>query len=302
MKNIESFFKDNFEEKAVNPSETVWSKIAQSTDIMRFNKLQRLKRVATYSFGGVLVTVVVATLLWFGWPAQNKDTAPQSQSLTTKNVSQAASEPAPTTPLNEPISSAIDNSKEANNSTTSTLATPTSAKSGNITVATPTNPVSPTTNTTTVAPKSTNSTVPKTAPATANSHHTTPNKTVDKPAAVANNTPLPPTKNATTTPPEEVDQPPMENYELFMPNAFSPNGDGVNDRYELTAAFDINNFSLYIYDRTGQLVFKSTDITYMWTGEMNSKILPAGTYTYLVKYSDEFNRLYQKKGNILLIR
>jgi gliding motility-associated-like protein len=240
--------------------------------------------------------------LWFSWPAQNKDTVPQPQLLATNNVSQVASEPVQTTPLIEPTSAAIDNSKEANAPTTSTLATPTPAKPANITVATPTNPVTPTTNTTTAAPKSTNNTVPKTEPTTANSHHATPNKTVDNPAAVANNSTLPPTKNTSTTPPEEVDLPPMENYELFMPNAFSPNGDGVNDRYELAAAFDINNFSLYIYDRTGLLVFKSTDITYMWTGEINGKTLPAGTYTYLVKYSDEFNRIYQKKGNIVLIR
>ncbi|MDR1346232.1 MAG: gliding motility-associated C-terminal domain-containing protein, partial [Bacteroidales bacterium] len=94
----------------------------------------------------------------------------------------------------------------------------------------------------------------------------------------------------------------VEEYELFMPNAFSPNGDGINDRYELAAAFEINNFSLYIYDRAGQLVFKSTDITHTWNGELNGNILPADVYLYLVKYTDKFNCSHQKKGNILLIR
>ena len=290
MKDIESFFKDNLAGTAVEPPQSVWQKISQTPELVHFNKMRRLKRLAAYSFGGVAVAVVVATVLWLNLPTQDKSTAPQTEPQTTNNVLQPNNTPVENNSPAESAAVTRDNPKEADKPTTSTSVVPITAAPVNTAVAAPTNPAVSMPNTVVVAPK--------TDPAATNNNHAAP----DKPAATANNTAQLPTKNSPTAPPEEEEQLPMEHYDLFMPNAFSPNGDGVNDRYELTVAFKIDNFNLYIYDRTGQLVFKSTDITHAWTGEMNGKMLPAGTYAYLVKYVDEFNRVHQKKGNILLIR
>lgn len=85
---------------------------------------------------------------------------------------------------------------------------------------------------------------------------------------------------------------------LYIPNAFTPNNDGVNDIF-LPKGTQLFNYKLTIYNRWGQTVFESTDINIGWLG-INA---PAGTYLYKIYYENQDgSKAYNKQGMLNLIR
>lgn len=95
---------------------------------------------------------------------------------------------------------------------------------------------------------------------------------------------------------------------LYVPNAFSPNGDGINDKFYLTGRnIDPGFFQMFIYDRWGKLIFSSNDMNFSWDGKvMGSNIVaPAGVYTWIIEYSEldnSTNYLHNKTGIVTLIK
>ena len=81
-------------------------------------------------------------------------------------------------------------------------------------------------------------------------------------------------------------------YTLYIPNAFSPNGDGVNDYFQPYGQnLDPNNYELSIYDRWGQLVFYTKDMNSRWDGRVNgsdnkNKVEASYVYRLRVKALD----------------
>jgi gliding motility-associated-like protein len=67
-----------------------------------------------------------------------------------------------------------------------------------------------------------------------------------------------------------------------IPNVFTPNGDGVNDRWQIRNLKDYPDCRVEIFNRYGQSVYTSTGYTHEWNGELNGKPLPAGTYYYII--------------------
>lgn len=67
-----------------------------------------------------------------------------------------------------------------------------------------------------------------------------------------------------------------------IPNAFSPNGDGVNDRWEIKYLETYPGATVEIYNRYGQLVFRSKGYSQPWDGRYNGSPVPVGTYYYMV--------------------
>lgn len=84
---------------------------------------------------------------------------------------------------------------------------------------------------------------------------------------------------------------------LFVPNAFTPNGDGVNDEFK-PAAVQLQAYQMNIYNRWGQLIFSTTAIENGWNGE-NSE---TGVYAYVITYTDNFNRQQSQTGTVSLIK
>jgi gliding motility-associated-like protein len=84
-------------------------------------------------------------------------------------------------------------------------------------------------------------------------------------------------------------------------NAFSPNGDGVNDFY-LTEGQNIKDYRLQIFNRWGNLLFETTDTTTGWDGKYKGGEVPEGTYYYLVEAVGEDNKEYLLKGFLMLNR
>lgn len=88
---------------------------------------------------------------------------------------------------------------------------------------------------------------------------------------------------------------------LDIPNAFSPNGDGINDIF-LPVNYGLSDFEFRIYNRWGQLVFESNDSTFGWDGTFNGKEQELGTYAYVVSGKGKDNAVYYRQGNLTLVR
>lgn len=95
---------------------------------------------------------------------------------------------------------------------------------------------------------------------------------------------------------------------IYVPNAFSPNGDGINDVFKVFAACDfeyqITQFS--IYDRWGGLVFtESNQNNIVWNGTSTGKVLSEGTYVWFMEYNFKRKGVLKKvliSGDINILR
>lgn len=88
----------------------------------------------------------------------------------------------------------------------------------------------------------------------------------------------------------------------FLPNAFTPNGDGNNDIFRLAIQDErvkLEDFS--VYNRYGQRVFFTRDVQEGWNGLYNGTIADLGTYFYLVHYKIGVKK-YKLKGDVTLLR
>lgn len=88
---------------------------------------------------------------------------------------------------------------------------------------------------------------------------------------------------------------------LFVPDAFSPNGDGKNDYLYVRDAC-IKTMDFVIYDRWGNKVFETNDINMGWDGTYNGKPMNTGTYVYYVKATMYDGTTAEQKGNVALVR
>lgn len=90
---------------------------------------------------------------------------------------------------------------------------------------------------------------------------------------------------------------------LEMPNAFSPNGDGVNDIYKAKDNHkSIVDFHAYIFNRWGQKLYDWTDIDGGWDGTYHGKQVPDGVYYVLVKATGADGRKYSIKRDVNILR
>jgi gliding motility-associated-like protein len=89
---------------------------------------------------------------------------------------------------------------------------------------------------------------------------------------------------------------------VFVPNAFSPNGDGANDLLEIGVACEMKTFSLSIFNRYGERVFNTSNADVLWDGTFKGKLCDAGTYFYYVSYANIRDIKTKKKGDITLFR
>lgn len=92
------------------------------------------------------------------------------------------------------------------------------------------------------------------------------------------------------------------NPEIYIPNTFTPNGDGFNDVFRVRGpAFSVFYFA--VYNRWGQLVFETTDVLKGWDGTFNGKPSDPGVFGYYVRMKcNEASEEIFRKGNVTLIR
>lgn len=90
---------------------------------------------------------------------------------------------------------------------------------------------------------------------------------------------------------------------LLLPNAFSPNGDGINDNFRPLHACDMQDFSMTIFNRYGQKLYETKDPLQGWDGKTGAGRPLAGAYIWMISYTRAGNKqLLQKQGTVLLLR
>lgn len=90
---------------------------------------------------------------------------------------------------------------------------------------------------------------------------------------------------------------------LEMPNAFTPNGDGINDVYKAKDGYQsLVEFHAYIFNRWGQKLYEWTDPAQGWDGKHNGKDVKEGVYFVLVKAKGADGRTFNIKRDVNLLR
>jgi gliding motility-associated-like protein len=99
-----------------------------------------------------------------------------------------------------------------------------------------------------------------------------------------------------------------KNRNVYIPNVFTPNGDGYNDKLEVFLGKGVTKInSLRVFDRWGELLYETKDVTASaaatvgWDGKFNGKTMPSGVYVYIadVSFQDNISLLY--RGDITLL-
>jgi gliding motility-associated-like protein len=86
---------------------------------------------------------------------------------------------------------------------------------------------------------------------------------------------------------------------VLVPNAFSPNGDGINDTWVITNITNYPGATVNVYDRYGQLVFHSENYSKAWDGTYNGKPLPMATYYYIIDLKNNEKKI---AGSVTLFK
>ncbi|MEN8927263.1 MAG: PKD domain-containing protein, partial [Flavobacteriales bacterium] len=91
---------------------------------------------------------------------------------------------------------------------------------------------------------------------------------------------------------------------IYVPNAFTPNGDGDNDFFRpVFLSVDSEKYSFMIFNRWGELLFQTNDVLDAWDGRHNGEEVPIDAYVYRISYKEKngFGR-YTKEGHVNVIR
>lgn len=88
--------------------------------------------------------------------------------------------------------------------------------------------------------------------------------------------------------------------DIIIPNTFTPNGDGINDTWEITNLLDFPKATIDIYNRNGTNLYHSVGYARPWDGLYNGKKLPPGTYYYLINLKDQVHGV--QSGWVAILR
>jgi len=93
----------------------------------------------------------------------------------------------------------------------------------------------------------------------------------------------------------------FDSVRVFIPNAFTPNGDGNNDTWRITIQGLTKKIRISVYDRWGAMVFSSNDPNMAWDGTAGGHPL-SGTFVYMIGGVDYYNKPFLLKGTLMIIR
>ena len=92
-------------------------------------------------------------------------------------------------------------------------------------------------------------------------------------------------------------------YSIAIPNAFSPNGDGINDEFYGKGDY-VKDFEMMIFDRWGNLIFFADDINKHWDGIANhgKEMAQQDVYVYTVKITDANDKKHKYTGTVTIVK
>ena len=88
---------------------------------------------------------------------------------------------------------------------------------------------------------------------------------------------------------------------LYVPNTFTPNGDGLNDTFGAYGEA-VKVFTMQIYDRWGAMIFEADDMSKQWDGTYKGKMSSQGTYVYKITAQAASGTKISKNGTVNLIQ
>jgi gliding motility-associated-like protein len=92
-------------------------------------------------------------------------------------------------------------------------------------------------------------------------------------------------------------------FTIYIPNAFTPNGDGLNDVFQPKGEF-VKNYNMYIFDRWGMMIFHTDDFNKGWNGCVNggTRICQEDTYVYVIEVTDGTGKQHKYIGKVTLLQ
>ncbi len=90
--------------------------------------------------------------------------------------------------------------------------------------------------------------------------------------------------------------------QVVVPDAFSPNHDGINDEFKQLDCEYLSSYLLTIYNRWGEIVFQTNNHAGAWDGTLNGKECDLGTYVYTISYTRLTGESGNLQGNVVLVR
>jgi gliding motility-associated-like protein len=93
----------------------------------------------------------------------------------------------------------------------------------------------------------------------------------------------------------------IKNPNIFHPSAFTPNGDALNDIFNVYGQY-IDEFEMNIFNRWGELMYTTKDLELGWDGTYKGTQMPEGTYTFVARMKDLAGRTFEESGSILLLK
>ncbi|MBA2610624.1 MAG: gliding motility-associated C-terminal domain-containing protein [Bacteroidetes bacterium] len=90
--------------------------------------------------------------------------------------------------------------------------------------------------------------------------------------------------------------------DFYMPNTFTPNGDGLNDAYQILGGSCVTQFVGSVFDRWGTEIYKWKNIGDIWDGNYGGKQVEIGVYNYLITYTLYNGKVFNKTGHIAITR
>ena len=86
---------------------------------------------------------------------------------------------------------------------------------------------------------------------------------------------------------------------VIIPNTFTPNGDGINDTWDIPSLSAYPGNNVKIFNRYGTIVFQSNGYSQAWDGKINGALVPIGTYYYIIDLKNKTNKI---AGYLVILR
>lgn len=87
---------------------------------------------------------------------------------------------------------------------------------------------------------------------------------------------------------------------IYVPGAFSPNGDGSNDQF-LVVGEGISRFEMKVFSKFGELVFETHDLQQGWDGRLRGASLPVDAYVYQIRFYDQTGLHHSVQGSVMIV-
>lgn len=286
-KKIDDIFKEKFSNFEAKPETDLWSKIQNNEQWTQHLHRQSVKNIIIYAVLGIIAIstsiILINNRIKKDVKVIDEVIEVQDNSSDTEVILENVPTvlPAEDVILEEPETIVEDH--------TTTEPTPTISTEEIQMVQAPTTVTEMAKESTTPTTSPTSPTQPKAKENKENSSSKIVEKPVNTEKANTSSNTTPPSPKPTASP-------------FSIPNAFTPNGDGLNDVFVPVTNIELQSYQLDIYARNGQKLFTSRDLNYGWNGEYQGAMMDGGSYIYFIKYEDSNGQEHIDKGQLLLIR